>query len=930
MKFKLATLIFFFTLLSFAQKGTITGILSDKDLKNEPLPFANVTIKGTNLGATTDINGKYAIELEAGNHIIVFSFLGYESKEVAFTIKTGEVIKINESIGSGSVKMEDVIVKAATVSREKETALLLDQKKAVEIKQSIGAQEMSRKGISDVEEGLTKITGISKVGSRGLFVRGLEDRYNNLLINGLAAPTNNPFKKIIPLDLFSTDLVGVIEVFKTFNPNIYGDFAGATFNIQSSRASKALTKLSIGTGFTTNNSVEDFLISADANNTTGFFGFNGKDRQLPSILGSQPSGYTFTSTDSQKYFKSGFNVTKTKSPLNSSIGILHSEKFNLSNEKNFSYLLSLNFDNDYVIKSGVDRTIDNQTSGFRYFNDLNTSEYIYKTSLTSFIGLNFSSKRLKLASNTFYIKTTDNSIKDQFGTTNNLQNELIRTNQLTKTDYLNTQILGEYALTENKNQIIKASASFAKTKYEQPDRKFFSGTKSGDNITTSYGGNNFLRQYLNVDGNMFFSSLVEYNLLFGKNRNQNKLTIGYNGNMSAMESSYRFVSAENGILFSSTINTIDTQIQSDLANGKFNFRESSNNSYKVKLNEMANAGYLDLLLKIKEKWEINGGVRLESTSKEIKYRGLGSPSDPFKTKKFDNFYILPSLNIKYEVTENANIRLAASKTYTRPVIMESFPISYINADGTSVQGNPILKNSDNYNADLKFELFPTAKEMFAVSAFGKYIKNPIEKAFILNATTSTITSYLNSDSANLYGIEAEFIVSLERINKNLSDFSFGLNGTLMDTKVKVSPTYKTQDEDLNVTETNSIETHQSRNLQGASNWIVNSDLKYQFDFNKNWNSTISVVYAVFSKRIYAVGTNGQDHTYEIPFQQLDFVWSNKLSEHFDLKFSADNLLNPTRKLEFGNEGAHPILEQSLTSNSYKKGIGFSLKLGYTF
>ena len=98
---------------------------------------------------------------------------------------------INQSISSGSVTMKDVIVKAS-ISREKETALLLEQKKAVVIKQNIGAQEMFRKSVSDVEEGLTKITGITKVGLRGFFVRGLEDRYNNLLINDLAAPTNNP------------------------------------------------------------------------------------------------------------------------------------------------------------------------------------------------------------------------------------------------------------------------------------------------------------------------------------------------------------------------------------------------------------------------------------------------------------------------------------------------------------------------------------------------------------------------------------------------------------------------------------------------------------------------------------------------------------------------------------------------------------------
>ena len=225
MRTRLTILFLLFSLITFAQKTSVSGIVSDKDLKGEPLPFANISIKGTTQGASTDIDGKYAIEVTPGTHIIVFSFLGYESKEISFTIKEGENKVINETLGSGSVTMEDVLVKA-TVSREKETALLLEQKKAVEIKQSIGAQEMSRKGVSDVEEGLTKITGISKVDGRGLFVRGLEDRYNNLLINGLAVPSNNPFKKIIPLDIFSTDIVSIIETYKTFNTNIYCDFAG--------------------------------------------------------------------------------------------------------------------------------------------------------------------------------------------------------------------------------------------------------------------------------------------------------------------------------------------------------------------------------------------------------------------------------------------------------------------------------------------------------------------------------------------------------------------------------------------------------------------------------------------------------------------------------------------------------------------------------
>jgi outer membrane receptor protein involved in Fe transport len=937
MKSRLLFIALFVCSIAFSQnKGTISGIISDKDLNNEALPFASVIIKGTTTGTSTDIDGKYSLNIEEGNHILSISFVGYETLEFPFSIKAGETIQVNKAIGSGSVKLEDIIITNNT-NREKETALLLEQKQATVIKQSIGAQEMSRKGVSDVEEGLTKITGITKVGSRGLFVRGLEDRYNNLLINDLAAPTNNPFKKIIPLDLFSTDIVGTIDVYKTFNSNIYGDFAGGTFNIQTSKGSKSITKFNIGVGYTTNNNLEGFLISDDADNTKGFFGFNGKDRELPGILGSVPSAHSFTTDESLRSF-SGFDVNKKKSPLNSSIGLLHAEKFSFEKDRIFSYLLSINFDNDYSVRSGADRTFDTQHSGFQYDNDLVKTAYNYKTSVSSLLGLNYATPRMKLALNTLYIRTTENSIQDQEGTLHaNLHNQLIRTNQLDKTDYLNMQLLGEYALTENKAQNIKAGISFAKTKYQQPDRKFFEGTKiSDDVINLSYTGNNLIRQYLSVDGNYFFSAMAEYSLKFGKEEKQNKLSIGYDGNGSAMESSYRFIQTESNIAAKNTnIYNMDEQIQNDLndntaADDYFFFRESSNNTYLAKLNQFTNAGYADLLLKFADKWEINGGIRAESNIKEIKYKPLGSFDEPLKSRNKNNFYFLPSLNIKYGITEKANFRFAASKTYTQPVIMEAFPITYLNADGTSIQGNPLLLNSDNYNADLKFELFPSSKEMFAIGVFGKRIENPIERTYILNATTTTITTFLNSDYANLYGAEAEFILDLKRLNKNFSDFSIGFNGSLMATKVKVSEFYDIQDESGFVTTKPSVETHKSRDLQGASRWMLNSDLKYQFNFNKNWSNTLSLVYAVFGKRIYAVGTNGQDHTFELPYQQLDFVWSSKLSKHIGLKFSADNLLNPARQLQLGSDGTSALLADSSIASSYKKGIGFSLKLDYSF
>ncbi|MCD0467389.1 TonB-dependent receptor [Flavobacterium sp. ENC] len=935
LKFLLITL--FICTISVAQnKGTISGVLTDKESNNQALPFANVLIKGTNISANTDIDGKYTLSVNPGSYTIIFSFVGYESVEKPVTVKANETVTLNQILSSGGYTLKDVVVKS-TANREKETALLLDQKNAVVIKQSIGAQEMSRKGVSDVEEGLTKITGITKVGNRGLFVRGLEDRYNNLLINDLAAPSNNPFTKIVSLDLFPTNIVGVIDVYKTFNPNIYGDFAGGTFNIQTSKPTKSITKINVGAGYTTGNSFKDFLLSTDADTAAGFFGFNGKDRELPGFLGGKATKQDFTTEQSLNSISGnkGFSVSKTKAPLNSSLNLLHAEKFSLSNERSFSYLLSINYDNNYAIREGAERTM-NILSPSTYINDFITTEYRFKTTTSSLLGLNYNTNRLKLNFNTLYIKTTLNSIKDQYGENggNGVENTLIRTNQLEKSDYLNLQLGGEYALTEDKNQNIKAGVSYADTKYEQPDRKTFTGTIQDDGqINTSYGGNNFLRQYLTVDGNSFISAMAEYSLKFGKGTDkQNKITIGYSGNTSKVESSYRFI-ASQGPAFTYNVNNINDKIQSDLVtNSNVYFEENSNATYKVKLDESANAGYTNLLLKFADKYELNAGVRVESTLKETHYRGLGSFTDPFKTLKYDNLYVLPSLNVKYLMNEKSNLRFAASKTYTKPVIMESFPITYQNADGTAVQGNSILKNSDNYNVDLKYELFPSAKEMFAVGVFGKYIDNPIERTFVTNATSGTITTFLNSDSANLYGAEFEFLLGLDRINESLSAFSFGLNTTLMSTKVNVSPTYDSVDEDGKITPgLVTLETHKgTRALQGASNWLVNSDLKYEFNLAKEWSNTFSLVYGVFGKRIFAVGTNGQDHTYELPVSQLDLVWGSKISEHFDIKFTADNLLNPERKFEFGDKGTLPFGEESHLSSSYKKGVGFSLKLGYTF
>lgn len=915
--------------LSAQQSGRITGVVTDKK-SGETLIGVTIKVAGTSRGIGSDANGKYAIGgLASGKYSLVVSYLGYSPLTIPnIVVKSGQATTVNISLEESGQTLKEAVIRVQA-SKETEVALLVGQKNALEIKQGIGIQELSRKGVSDVEEGLTKITGITKVDGRGLFVRGLEDRYNNLLINSLAVPSNNPFKKIIPLDLFPTDIVSVLETYKTFNSNIYGDFAGGTFNIVTARGERSQTKISIGAGMISNTTFKNFQLSKDAASAGDYFGFSGSDRKLPAVFGSRPASYTMTAEEANSGFGSGFDVKSMKAPVNSSIGILHSESVTLENNRSLNYLFSLNFENSFQNREGVDRFF-NTAQGI-YDNNLYTNRFRFNTNSSVLGAVRYNTPRLNLNLNAFYLKGTENMIQDQLGYTNSqatVNNSFIRLNQLQKTDYINAQIFAGYKLTQDDKHSMKAGLSYTKSQYQLPDRKSFRGSRTGDQVAVNYTGNSIVRQYMDFDGTFYASGLLEYSLKFGNEDLQkaHKLSVGYNGTYNKMESSFRFLVSQymNSNLATFAVNAPDAVLRNEISAGNFSYREGSNATYNAKMEENVNAGYADVALNLSERFHLNAGTRVEQSQRTTRYRNSGSFSDPFQKVTKDNVDILPALNMKYELTDKANLRLSASKTLTKPVIMEAYPLEFVNPDATIENGNPNVSNSRNFNLDVKYELFPTSKEMFAITGFAKYLKDPIERLFGQTAGSGgLVITYNNSKKAILYGAELEFLGQLSRVSDALSKFAVGFNASLMYTQATI-------DKVSNSAETAGIGDNDTRKLQGASPWLINADLRYEEDLSKKWRSTMTLAYNVYGKRIFAVGTNGLDHYYEMPFNKLDFIWNNKISNRWDLKLTVDNILNPTYEIRMGDDSSVQIYESDLTVKDYKRGVGVSLGLGYSF
>lgn len=123
----LMTFCLLFSCVIFAQQNAIIGKITVVAFNNEPLAFANVYIKGTSKGVTSDIDGIYALEnIKPGTYTLIYSFVGYETVEIPnVEVNPKKVTHINVPMGQSAAALDAVVIKTTT-RRTSESVLLLE------------------------------------------------------------------------------------------------------------------------------------------------------------------------------------------------------------------------------------------------------------------------------------------------------------------------------------------------------------------------------------------------------------------------------------------------------------------------------------------------------------------------------------------------------------------------------------------------------------------------------------------------------------------------------------------------------------------------------------------------------------------------------------------------------------------------------------
>ena len=908
------------------QRIKIAGIVVDSDTE---LPVTAVTIRvaDSQIRTTTDETGAFSLELPVGTYKIHASAPFYNTYVVTdLEIKAGETPESLRVLLVPRVVKLDAIKMPVQLSQSSERGLLEQRMRSSRIEDSISTEEISRLPASSAGEAIKRVTGVSIVGGRYVFVRGLGERYSNTLLNNVEIPSPEPNRRVVPMDIFPASLLASLQTVKTFSPDQPGGFAGGSVQVFTKDFPEALTmSLSMSTGFNTQATGAEGLIYPGGD--FDFLGFDDGSRKLPNIIEDRaadvpirergrftPAG--FTPAEIQKFGQSFENVW---SPERQALPINQGYKFSLGNSntifgKQFGYLGVISYGNSHsygtqvrnAFRIGLNETLSPVTS---YDVERTGNEVEWGTVLNT--SLRFSPEH-QTSLRTLFTHTAEDETRTWEGFNADRNTDM----RSTRLRYVERQLFsgqlagthdfnfGEPALEapEQPDVSMEWRLTYSRAARDEPDTR--------ENIYEDRGDGTYTFRDVTQSGSRFFFDLEddEYNARVDwKFRVGTEGLFKFGGLLRDRARTFdvrrfRFLPSDQ---VDATVNLSESPeilFQSqNIAPRVFELRESTRSTDNYLADHNIYSGYMMLDLPLGAKWQVMTGVRLESSDQEV------TTYDPFAaTRKEINANLetldwLPGLNVTYRLTERMNLRLAASRTITRPDFRELAPFEFTDfVGGRTILGNPNLERTQIDNFDFRWETFPQIGGILAVSAFYKRFQKPIEQ--IVQPQAEVRITYENAEGAHNYGLEIEARQNLGVLTEALRKFSINTNAALISSQV-VLP------EDVG------IQTSSERPLQGQCPYIVNISVGFE---DPNWGISSAVAYNIFGRRLSEVGNHGVPDVYEQPRGQLDASFSRMLANHFKFSVSAKNLLNPYVHYKIGEA----------TYLAYKLGRSFSFGISY--
>jgi hypothetical protein len=927
-------------ILTFAQNGTISGTVTDAKT-DETVVGANVVIQGTSIGVSTDIEGKFSIaNIKPGTYSLSVSFITYKAHTIPdVVVESGKIVTIQVQMQEDVSTLQEVVI-SGTRHVDTDVSLLSAIKASKLVVSGISSEQIAKLPDNDAAQVMKRVPGITIVDNRFVMVRGVPERYNQVMINNAIAPSTEIDKRSFSFDLISSGAVDQLLIYKSGSSELPADFAGGIIQmITRQHSADDFISFGLNFGYRSNTTFSAFAKSKSGK--TDFLGFDDGSRNLPSSFPSSnvlqtSDPYGQVRSDAGLSLENNFGYSQSNAPMDYgfNFGIGKNLKIGRMNATNLTTL-------------GYSRSYLKTQTGFIRYADFDTDPQTPSDDFMNYSDETSASEtKVSLIHNWLFNVGDNNKIEFK-----NMFVQLGEDRTTLRTGYDESQLPGLY----NNNA------------YHYVSRSIYSGQLQGTfksasemntfNIMLGYNHisrnepdyRRFRRNYDEAagqfrmilppsanlfDAGRFYSDLKDNGFSHGlsferklKNDSESKrvptIRAGYYTEYKTRQFDARYISYLYPGNFSGQygsdlsylpVSEIFSKENMFVRNSDGGFQDGfavqegtrPTDSYEGK--NLLLAGYLSASMPLGD-FDVSVGLRLEhNDQKLISYAGDSTVNNIVTSP-------LPSLNVAYNLSDRSLIRVAYFRSVNRPEFRELAPFLFYQFEyNLNIQGNKNLKTATIDNIDLRYEFYPNAGEMISIGGFYKKFDNPIE--FVQeNASGNLQFSYANAPTAFSYGAELEIRKSLSSlgVSKFLRNTSLNLNTSIIKSEVDMGEGITFQE--------------RRRPLQGQSPYVVNFGAYYN-DTEAGFSANIG--YNIFGNRIFSVGSILYPTWIERPRQALDLQIA-KTFKQMEIKLNVQNALNSQYRLWQDNDEDQKI-DESIDDpiQQYKTGTLYTLSLSWKF
>lgn len=871
------------------------------------------------------------------------------SLAVLASVATGMFPAIAQETGDEEVIEE--VVATGTRLKGTATAVMEERKNQAFVADIMGAEQISRTGDSDAASALRRVTGLTLVDGKFIYVRGLGERYSSTQLNGLAVPSPDPTRNVIPLDLFPSSIIESLSVQKSYSPSMPASFGGGNVDIRLKTIPTDYVfnmQGSLGTNF---DNFDDAVAYNGGSND--WIGSDDGTRAVPSSISDRWDSKNFLDNLSQdeaisllKDVNRDYDVITESVDPDIGANVTFGNSYDYDQDWRFGFLMAAGYDRSTVVSEEYigEQALRNgdEIRMVRLFDEVNTTEKSVKWSTMFNFGIDYN-RQHRIDYSLIVLNDTRDQIQDKLGNTaNNTLSDGQRVHDI-------EVVYEERKLYTNQ---VKGTHTFPELGFMGFDWKYSLGRSK------RYSPGNFETRFLiedaNEDGifdmetesslsNSTTAARYEFQQLHDRVENY-----GYNFNIPYTIENWemefkaggnfvtKFRNAENrrfdinSRAFSSSADLDGYQISEILGDSALDSAEFSSTTPIIRDTTIAgddyaagqkiDAYYFEADLFWNNVWRFSGGIRYED------FRQAVVPFDP-RTNQFDiaddtdraelafqEDDIYPALALTYFVRDDMQLRFSFGETVVRPDLREVSSATYIDPlTDFPIAGTPGIRTTAIKNYDMRWEWYREAGNNLSVGLFYKDMTDPIESIQSPAQDGPPLIRIANAESGELFGVEIEFLQGLDVIGEGVWDNLFvSGNVTISDSEIELD-----FQNIVDQTGVSAAITNTTRRLTGHSQYVVN--LQFGFD-SDNGEHSGSLVYNVFGDRILIPGIDGFDDSFEQPFHSLDMVYRYFPDFNSTVTFKLQNIFNEQKEIEF---------EDTLV-RSETRGTGISLSYKYDF